>query len=490
MRFLDPGVFAELEPLRRAASIIETEAAAAAQRYAAIDDGRATPGTWTMLPLLVEPEDRAAFSEAECEVARRLVPQTWALLERVPGLLAAALSRLAPGAHIAEHAHRMPHVSAALGLSGLDGARVTAGGETAQYQRHQWTIFDYTYPHSVVNTGDEPRLVLLVALANPLRRPGVAAEPDEFVDLEWCLDATAQATGRRPVRLRPVTGREGGYTSVVRRVVEFDDGSTRFIKATKTPLLAAALRHEIEVYDALHGIDAPYLLGTHGHHIGADGSVLLVLDNAENAAWPSPESNPWTEASISAAIDTLDAVRSTAPPGWMVWSGGIAAVRPSSTGWAAVADNVGELVGLGLASREWFGQHLQTLVNASDAAAIDGSALVHLDVRSDNFCLIDGEAKLIDWAGARWGHPYFDQHHFALTLFHETGVRRSALLTDDAAGHFAFEAGHAAAAAVRLNRSAPASPAARHVRSVAASRLIWTCELLDIEPPVSILRPG
>ena len=67
-------------------------------------------------------------------------------------------------------------------------------------------------------------------------------------------------------------------------------------------------------------------------------------------------------------------------------------------GWEEVARDPEAFLGLGLCSRGWLSGALPTLLDAADRRLVDGRALCHLDVRSDNLCFrANGEAVLVDW---------------------------------------------------------------------------------------------
>jgi hypothetical protein len=67
------------------------------------------------------------------------------------------------------------------------------------------------------------------------------------------------------------------------------------------------------------------------------------------------------------------------------------------TGWALVARDVVPLLSLGLCSRAWLDRALPTLIDAANPRLLDGTALLHTDVRSDNLCFRDGATVLVDW---------------------------------------------------------------------------------------------
>ena len=53
-------------------------------------------------------------------------------------------------------------------------------------------------------------------------------------------------------------------------------------------------------------------------------------------------------------------------------------------------------------------QRFRRILRAAEAAPVSGSALCHLDVRSDNLCFRDGRAVLVDWNWASYANPDVD----------------------------------------------------------------------------------
>ncbi|MEZ4240454.1 MAG: phosphotransferase [Myxococcota bacterium] len=75
-----------------------------------------------------------------------------------------------------------------------------------------------------------------------------------------------------------------------------------------------------------------------------------------------------------------------------------------------------------------------------------GDALLHLDVRSDNLCLLPDRVVLVDWNHAVRGNPAVDLAFWAPSLRLEGGPAPEALVGDPSlaalvAGFFAAHAG-------------------------------------------------
>ena len=77
-------------------------------------------------------------------------------------------------------------------------------------------------------------------------------------------------------------------------------------------------------------------------------------------------------------------------------------------GWIEIEDDPEPFLALGLCSSAWLDAALPILRFATEIAPLDGDALMHFDVRSDNLCIRDGRAVLIDWNFACVGNPVAD----------------------------------------------------------------------------------
>ncbi|MEO0457758.1 MAG: aspartyl/asparaginyl beta-hydroxylase domain-containing protein [Cyanobacteria bacterium P01_A01_bin.114] len=102
-------------------------------------------------------------------------PQTWALLQQIPGLQAAFFSILAPGKHIPEH--RGKHkglIRYHLGLrvpEPVGGCRIRVGDEIRHWAEGESLIFDDTFYHEAWNETEDYRVVLFLDIARPFGWP-------------------------------------------------------------------------------------------------------------------------------------------------------------------------------------------------------------------------------------------------------------------------------------------------------------------------------
>ena len=103
-------------------------------------------------------------------------PATAAAIARVPGLISAIYSVVAPGAHIRRHrgvnksimtAHIALKVPADAGRCRMD-----VDGHAVVWREGEAVVIDDTYPHEVWNDTRETRVVLLIQFRRPLRFPG------------------------------------------------------------------------------------------------------------------------------------------------------------------------------------------------------------------------------------------------------------------------------------------------------------------------------
>lgn len=218
----------------------------------------------------------------------------------------------------------------------------------------------------------------------------------------------AAVVGAAPVRWTP---RAGGYSTAERYTVELDDGRRVFVKAAEAEHMARWIRREHEVYSALEGSFIPMLLG-----FDDDGvRPLLVLEDLSHADWGTS----WTAERVALVRTALAELQASPPPP------NTGPVRETFAGlfgrWHAVAEDPDPFLSAGLRSREWLDARLPALLEAGDAVPADGDALLHLDVRSDNLCTLDGRALLVDWNWLSLGAPELDLAGWACSLALEGG---------------------------------------------------------------------
>jgi hypothetical protein len=207
-------------------------------------------------------------------------------------------------------------------------------------------------------------------------------------------EAVARAADARPVGWRRVAG--GRYTAAERWLVEFDDRRRAFAKIGATELTAGWLRTEHRAYREIAAPVMPRLMGW------SDGAPpVLLLEDLSDARWPPL----WDATLVERVLAMLDVVAHAHCPAWAPPVDGMTELF---SGWSTIAADPGPFLGLGLVTARWLDASLPLLVAHERPAELAGSALLHLDVRSDNLCFTADRALLIDWDLVSRGNPLFD----------------------------------------------------------------------------------
>jgi len=284
---------------------------------------------------------------------------------------------------------------------------------------------------------------------------------------------------RLPERLQALLGvpvceldevRGGGYSTAFRARAELADGRTAFVKMGAAEPTSSYLRLEGRFYESVSAPFMPVLLAFDG----AD-PPLLVLEDLGAGRWPPP----WDEASIDAVRTTLAAVAATPPPA------GLPRVEEDREslvgGWAMIERDPDSFLSLRCCSSRWLEGSLPALQAAAEGARIEGDALLHLDVRSDNICLAERGAVLVDWNWACVGNPRLDLAAWLPSLCLEGGPEPSELLPDEP-GFAALLAGFFGARA-----GLPPPETAPHVRPLQEAQLgvalRWAAQALELPEP-------
>ena len=203
----------------------------------------------------------------------------------------------------------------------------------------------------------------------------------------------AAITGSEPVDAERVES--AGYgTNTAHWRVELADGRRTFVKVALDANSTDWLRDEHRVYAHVEGSFIPELVGW------SEG--LLAIEDLGDAPWPPP----WSPAQVDAVQAALDELHRVEPPAGVPR---IADERDWLNGWELVAADPEPLLSSGLCSREWLDAALPVLLETGRSCELDGKALLHIDVRSDNLCFrADGTAVLVDWNLAHIGKPLLD----------------------------------------------------------------------------------
>jgi hypothetical protein len=274
-----------------------------------------------------------------------------------------------------------------------------------------------------------------------------------------------------PVAWGPVT--MGGHTPARRWVVTLDSGATAFVKVATDELTASWLRDEHLVYSMLRG--SPFMPGYVGFYDDGERPVL-ALEDLSGADWPPP----WTRDRVNAVLRCLDEVSGTpAPEGLPLVADDHLGLRE---GWREIEHEPEPFLRLGLCSERWLSHALPTLLEAARSAPLDGGALLHFDVRSDNVCFRRGQALLVDWNWTSVGNRWVDVAAWLPSLHAEAGPAPEEVAPEIPPALAAVVASYFCAHAGR-----PPIPTAPQVRRTqlaqARTALPWVARALGLPPP-------
>lgn len=275
-----------------------------------------------------------------------------------------------------------------------------------------------------------------------------------------------------PVAWGPVT--TGGHTPARRWVVSLADGRTAFVKVATDELTASWLRDEHLVYSMLRG--ASFMPGYVGFY--DDGKrPVMALEDLSGAEWPPP----WKPERVDAVLRCLEEVAATpAPDGLPLAADDHLGLRD---GWSEIERDPEPFLRLGLCPERWLSEALPALIEAAGSAPLDGVALLHFDVRSDNVCFRpDGRAVLVDWNWTSVGNPWIDVAGWLPSLHAESGPAPEEVAPEVPPSLAAVVASYFCAHAAR-----PPISTAPHVRPTqlrqARTALPWAARVLGLPPP-------
>lgn len=301
---------------------------------------------------------------------------------------------------------------------------------------------------------------------SPLEMAFTPAVGDGPRETDALVRSVATHFGRTPATVRRVAG---GYSAAERLVVHWSGGGSAFVKGATDADTAAWLRAEHAIYARYPAGFLPALLGWRD-----DGaSPWLALEDLSEAFWPPP----WSPARIDAVLATLADVAACAA----VDLPSMETRRVEFAGWSKVAAAPDTFLRLGVSTERWLHRALPDLMRAEHDARLDGGALLHNDVRSDNLCFTGNRVVLIDWNWACRGNPMFDIAAWLPSLELEGGpppesiVQGEGELASFVAGFYAAHAGLP---------PLPGRPALRALQlDMLRHSLAWTARVLSLPAP-------
>jgi hypothetical protein len=210
-----------------------------------------------------------------------------------------------------------------------------------------------------------------------------------------------------------------GYSAAQRIVVHWREGGSAFVKAATDTDTATWLRTEHAIYSRGRAPFLPELLGWEDDGV----EPWLAIEDLSSGFWPPP----WSPARVESVLAALRDVAST--PASDLAS--LEQSREAFSGWPLVAADPERFLRLGVATERWLDRALPTLIDAERRAVLDGDALLHNDVRSDNLCFFHGRVVLVDWNWATRGNPKVDIAAWLPSLAREGGPAPETILPEE-----------------------------------------------------------
>lgn len=213
---------------------------------------------------------------------------------------------------------------------------------------------------------------------------------------------------------------ECGLSGADRWIVQFDDGTSAFIKAATDQNTTDWLVNERNALEIARTQFAPNIIAW----LEADFPIL-VMEDMSAGYWPAGTGEVhWRDGDMDAVIATLEQLRTVEVDGTPPQLPEPALI------WNDLLSNPA-LVQSGLCSNHWIERYGPAILAAEQVPVEAGRSLVHGDVRSDNLCIYPGgHVRFGDWAQAGVGHPYHDLISLLPTLRLEGGPRPSTVLYD------------------------------------------------------------
>lgn len=201
-----------------------------------------------------------------------------------------------------------------------------------------------------------------------------------------------------------------GYTAAERWRCTTRHGSF-FAKIATNKRTKRELNYEYQNYLRIEASFTPDLLG----FIDAPERPVLLLEDLCDASWPPP----WSRHDIDTVLESITAVHNHQPkPGIKTF---MERNPNESSSWSLINDDPKPFLSLGLVDANWLKAKLPALIEAEQYCSVEGNALCHWDLRSDNMCLPDGGMKFVDWGDACFSNPKLDLGAWLPSLAFEGG---------------------------------------------------------------------
>jgi aminoglycoside phosphotransferase (APT) family kinase protein len=197
----------------------------------------------------------------------------------------------------------------------------------------------------------------------------------------------------------PVVGassRSGGFSPALASVLALADGRAVFAKASsvaRSEFAVAAIRRECEVLAALPAsVPAPALITSYD-----DGEWVALVTEAIDGHNPV---QPWDQGELKRFLAAATILAASLTPSPIV-AAPFAEFVDEFTQWRQVDPARLDTE---------FRTHLDALIDLESGwvEAVDGTSLLHGDLRSDNFVLTEDSFAVVDWPSVAIGAPWLD----------------------------------------------------------------------------------
>ncbi len=220
-------------------------------------------------------------------------------------------------------------------------------------------------------------------------------------------DSLSKYSNIKVISLQAVTG---GYTLAKRYIARFENGSSAFVKIATNNDTTNWLRAEHNFYSQSEYGFHPKMLGWKDNQ----SETFILLEDLSKAEW----SYIWTKDKVKCVLDSLDKV------GHVQSSINLPSIRDLHSDlfcWNLIEKDPNIFINSNLADKDILSKKLPSLKKLADSANIDGSSLVHMDIRSDNTCFFDNRALFVDWNHACIGNAKMDILFWLPSLYLEGG---------------------------------------------------------------------